>query len=217
MTRILASLLAGLAILVTRLVTGVQTRWLGCGPSPVQRIYFANHTSHGDFLLVWTVLPPALRARTRPVAAADYWLKGPLRGFIAREVFRSVLIDRERKSDSGDPLAIMGAALGDGASLILFPEGTRNATEAPLLPFKSGIYRLARDWPGIELVPVWLANQNRVLPKGEILPVPLLCSITFGAPLTLAPNEAKRDFLDRARAALLDLAPAAPQAIESRS
>lgn len=217
MTRILASFLAGVTILFTRLVTAVQTHWAGCGPEPVQRIYFANHASHGDFVLIWTVLPPALRRRTRPVAAADYWLKDRVRGFVATEVFHSVLIDRERKPGSGNPLEIMGEPLGDGDSLIFFPEGTRNVTDAPLLPFKSGIFHLAREWPDVELVPVWLANQNRVLPKGEVLPVPLLCSVTFGAPLKLQPAESKSDFLARARTAVLDLAPAAPQDPETQS
>ena len=207
MTRTLAALVANATILFTRLVTGVQARWVGCGPVPVQRIYYANHASHGDFVLIWTVLPPTLRQKTRPVAGADYWLKGGLRRFIARNVFRSVLIDRERPRANGGPIAAMANALDDGASLIIFPEGTRNITDAPLLPFKSGIHHLASRRPEIELVPVWLANLNRVLPKGEVVPIPLLCSVTFGAPLKLEPDETRAAFLARAEASLSALAP----------
>ena len=209
MTQLLAALFTMAIILFTRLVTAVQAHWRGCGPQPVQRIYYANHASHGDFVLVWTVLPPALRIKTRPVAGADYWLKTPLHRFIALKVFRAVLIDRQPPSRGSDPLAPMTEAIDDGASLILFPEGTRNSTDAPLLPFKGGIYHLARKRADVELVPVWLANLNRVLPKGEIVPVPLLCTITFGPPLKLEAGEAKADFLDRARDALLSLAPCA--------
>ncbi len=209
MTQLLAALFTSAIILFTRLVTAAQAHWLGCGPEPVQRIYYANHASHGDFVLVWTVLPPALRRKTRPVAGADYWLKTPLHRLIAEKIFRAVLIDRQQPLRGCDPLAPMTEAIDDGASLILFPEGTRNTTDAPLLAFKGGIYHLARKRPDVELVPVWLANLNRVLPKGEIVPVPLLCAVTFGSPLKLEAGEIKADFLTRARDALLNLAPCA--------
>ena len=188
-----------------RVVTGVRGEWLGCLPEPRQRIYFANHVSHGDFVLIWTVLSPALRQVTRPVAGADYWEKTGLRRFIGKEVFRAVLIDRDAASRAADPVAQMTSALDGGASLILFPEGTRNTTDAPLLPFKSGLFHLARMRPEAELVPVWIDNLNRVMPKGEFLPVPLLCTVSFGTPLRLDIGEDKAAFLDRARGALLAL------------
>lgn len=206
MTAFLASLFAKAVILLTRLVTAVQARWQGCGPEAVQRIYYANHASHGDFVLIWTVLPPALRRRTRPVAGADYWLKSRLHRFVASRVFRAVFVDRAPAPGRRDPLAPMVGAIDEGASLILFPEGTRNTSESPLLPFKSGLYHLARRRPAVELIPVWIANLNRVLPKGEIIPLPLLCSATFGPPLRLAADEGKMAFLERAHAALRALA-----------
>ena len=190
-----------------RLVTGVRGNWRGCAPDPRPRVYFANHRSHGDFVLIWTVLPAPLRRLTRPVAGADYWLKGRLRQFIGERVFRAVLIDRDPASRDADPIAIMAAALDQNSSLILFPEGTRNTSEEPLLPFKSGLYHLARARPDVELVPVWIENLNRVMPKGEFVPIPLLCTVTFGAPLALGAGEDKAAFLDRSRDALLALAP----------
>lgn len=207
MLRLLVALVTNSIILFTRLVTAVQARWIGCEPTQTQRIYFANHASHGDFVLIWTVLPPPLRRRTRPVAGSDYWLIGAVRKFIATAVFRSVLINRQPGRGQDDPIGQMSAVLEEGHSLILFPEGTRNATDAPLLPFKSGIFRLASARPDIELVPVWLANLNRVLPKGQFVPVPLLCTVTFGAPMKLGADEPREAFLARARAALLALAP----------
>jgi 1-acyl-sn-glycerol-3-phosphate acyltransferase len=201
--------LAGAAVMAfARLVTGVRAEWRGAPPQPTQRIYYANHASHGDFVLIWTVLPPALRSLTRPVAGTDYWMKGALRRFIGTSVFNAVLIERERENRTQDPIAVMTAALDEGSSLILFPEGTRNTTDAPLLAFKSGLYHLASARPHVELVPVWIDNISRVMPKGEMLPIPLLCSVTFGVALHLVEGEPRESFLERARNALLALRPA---------
>ena len=189
-----------------RLVTGVRGEWRGAAPDPRRRIYFANHRSHADFVLIWTVLPAPLRRLTRPVAGADYWLKNALRRFMGQRVFRAVLIDRNPATRDADPIAAMAAALDQGSSLILFPEGTRNTSDEPLLPFKSGLYHLARARPDVELVPVWIANLNRVMPKGEIVPIPLLCTVTIGAPTKVRDDEDKRAFLDRSANALLALA-----------
>jgi len=209
MTRLFAGFIANVIALTTRLVTAVQARWIGCGPEPVRRVYFANHASHGDFVLIWTLLPDGLREATRPVAGADYWLKGRLRRFIGRHVFNAVFVDRTRTNKDGNPIETMSAALNEGASLIIFPEGTRNTTAERLLPFKSGLFHLARQNREVEFVPVWIANLNRVLPKGEVLPIPLLCSVSFGPPLKLGEDEDKAEFLERAREALLGLAPKA--------
>lgn len=201
-----AALATGKAItLFARFVTAPRALWQGIEPTYAQRVYFANHSSNGDFVLIWTVLPAALRARTRPVAALDYWLTSPLRAFIGREVFNAVLIDRRPEARTEDPVAQMAAALDEGSSLIIFPEGGRNSGDMPLLPFKSGLYHLARMRPNVDLVPVWINNLNHVMPKGKVVPVPLICTLTFGAALRLDPNEDKEAFLSRASAALLAL------------
>lgn len=206
--RVFAARVTGLAISTfARFMTAPRAIWQGIEPVPHQRIYFANHSSNGDFVLLWTALPTPLRRRTRPVAALDYWLTSPLRAFIGREVFNAVLIDRRPEARTDDPVAQMVAALDQGSSLILFPEGQRNSSEATLLPFKSGLYHLAKARPGVDLVPVWIANLNRVMPKGEVIPVPLICTLTFGAPLHLVEAEAKDAFLARATQALLALRP----------
>lgn len=199
--RMVAWLLCGFA----RLLTGVRAIWRS-PPEAGQRIYYGNHRSHGDFVLIWSSLPSRLRESTRPVAGADYWLASRLRRYIGGEVFRSVLIDRTGHKGVANPIDQMSEALMQGDSLIIFPEGTRNLGDG-LLPFKSGIYHLARANPGVELLPVWLENLGRVMPKGALIPVPLLCSVTFGSPLQPAPDESKEDFLARARDALLALAP----------
>ena len=199
---VVATLITSMA----RTVTGARSLWLGCAPVPVQRIYFANHSSHGDFVLLWASLPQNLRKFTRPVAGSDYWNKSALRRYIINRVFNGVLIDRERKDPVDNPLQPMLNALESGDSLIIFPEGTRNLEDG-LLPFKSGLYHLAKSYPQAELVPVWIANLNRVMPKGRVLPLPLLCTTSFGAPLQLEEDEDKAAFLARTRDALLALAP----------
>jgi 1-acyl-sn-glycerol-3-phosphate acyltransferase len=204
---LLAAAAARAIVALVHLLTGVRAEWRGCEPAATQRIYFVNHSSHADFALLWTALPSPARRRLRPVAAADYWLRGPLRRFVIESVFRGVLIDRRRSDDRRDPLEIMSEALDAGDSLLLFPEGTRNTTNAPLLDFKRGIYKLAIARPHIELVPAWIDNVGRMLPKGEWLPVPLLCTVRFGEPLTVRLDEAEHAFLARARNALLALAP----------
>jgi 1-acyl-sn-glycerol-3-phosphate acyltransferase len=195
-----------------RLITGVRVEWRGCAPDPRPRVYFANHRSHADFVVFWTALPRSLRRITRPVAGADYWLNGRLRTFLGQRVCRAVLIDRNPATRAEDPVAVMAAALDERCSLIVFPEGTRNVTDEPLLPFRSGLYHLAAARPRVELVPVWIENLDRVMPKGEVVPIPLLCTVTVGTPMSLDRGEDKRAFLTRSREALLSLAPRAGDA-----
>jgi len=189
---------------VVKLLVGAYARWIGTAPAPKQRIYFANHTSHIDTLAIWSSLPRALRGRTRPIAARDYWGKG-LRKYIATRGFGAVLIDRAREDATVDPLEPMRASLREGDSLIIFPEGTRGAAALPAR-FRSGLYRLASEFPAVELVPVYLDNLHRSLPKGALLPVPMVCTVRFGTPLALGAGEAKEVFLERARAAVIALA-----------
>ncbi|HRH74478.1 MAG TPA: lysophospholipid acyltransferase family protein [Zoogloea sp.] len=202
--RLLASALCGFA----RALTGVRALWLGSEPDARPRVYFANHRSHGDFVLIWASLPPPLRRRTRPVAGADYWLTTPLRRFLINRVFRGVCIDRRPGRSGPNPVEQMGEALTARESLILFPEGTRNMGDG-LLPFKSGLHHLAKAHPEVELIPVWIENLGRVMPKGSLIPVPLLCTLSFGPPLAPIDGESRDAFLARARTALLDLAPPA--------
>lgn len=211
MQRALGSLAGKGLVLLTRLGTAVRANWNGTAPVAARRIYFANHRSHADSALIWAVLPPALRARTRPVAAADYWQASAARRFIIHDVFNGVLVERcpvhASKTSAATACDAMEAALAVGDSLILFPEGTRNTTEHDLLPLKSGLYHLAREHQEVELIPTWIDNLNRVMPKGEIVPIPLLCSVSFGHALSRVSNETKESFLARASTALLATRP----------
>jgi len=207
----LAGMIAAMTAAAARLVSGVQVRWVDSEPDPRQAVYFANHSSHLDFVVLWSSLPAEVRALTRPVAAQDYWNTG-LRRALAVNVFRAVLVARHAGQSaahdvSADPLLAiehMLEAMGDTGSLILFPEGTRGAGEE-VAAFKSGLYYLCRQRPGLRLIPAYLHNLNRILPKGEFLPVPFISKLTFGPALALAAGEDKRAFLARAREAVCSL------------
>ncbi len=192
-------------ILLARLVSGVSIRWVGCRPDgDCQRVYIANHTSHLDGIVIWAALPPKVRAKTRLVAAQDYWLGGPVRRFLALRVLNVILVDRENVSKRNNPLYRMLEEMGDKYSIIIFPEGGRS-TSGIIGEFKSGVFYLVKKKPELELIPVYLDNMNRILPKGVLLPAPLLSRAFFGAPIWYERNESKEVFLERARNSVLSL------------
>lgn len=193
----------GLALL-GRFLSGVSVSWEGCQPDTCQRVYYANHTSHLDPLAIWSALPHFVRNVTRPVAAKDYWEKGIIRPYIAQRCFNALLLERKEVKVHHSPINYMLSEMGDKYSIILFPEGTRgNGVE--IAEFKSGIYHLCKKRPELELVPIYLDNMNRILPRGRVLPVPMLSRLIFGPPLWLEQGEPKNQFLSRARQAILDL------------
>ncbi len=200
-----ADLMGLLLAFIARLITGAQGHWKGCPPKAEQRIYFANHQSHLDWVLIWAALPRELRSVTRPIAAKDYWTSTPFKQWLTSEVFHAVYVNRQRTDDQ-DPLEPLVEALKSGDSLVIFPEGTRSNKGEPQ-PFKSGLYHLAEQFPNVQLIPAWIDNVQRVMPKGEVVPVPILCTVTFGTPMQLEQGEDKRGFLARARDAVLAARP----------
>ena len=186
---------------VARFLSGASVRWVDSQPDTCQRVYFANHTSHLDALVIWSALPPEVRAITRPVAAKDYWTAGRIRRYLATKVFNALLIDRTEIKVHQSPVDVMIREIGSQYSLIVFPEGGRGSG-SEIGEFKSGLYYLCKKRPDLELVPVHIDNMNRILPRGEFLPVPLLTCISFGPPMWLEAGEPKADFLRRAREAV---------------
>jgi 1-acyl-sn-glycerol-3-phosphate acyltransferase len=189
---------------IARILAGGNVRRVGFTPDDRQRIYFVNHSSHLDFVLVWSALPPRLRSMTRPVAAKDYWDKPGLRRYLGVKVFNAVLVERNPTAGSQNPIDVLLDGLGEKHSLIIFPEGTRG-DGTTIAPFKSGLYRLGKARPDVDLIPSYINNVNRVLPKGEFVPVPMLASVSFGEPMHVGEDEDKNAFLDRARNAILEL------------
>jgi 1-acyl-sn-glycerol-3-phosphate acyltransferase len=203
MPTMLAKLMSLFLLGLIRVLTGSQARWHGCPPKAEQRIYFANHQSHADLVMIWAALPKELRAVTRAIAARDYWTKTPFKQWLTTAVFNVIYVSRDRTADE-DPLEPLLEALANGDSIILFPEGTRGHAEEPQ-PFKAGLYNLACKFPQAVLIPAWINNVQHVLPKGEVIPVPVLCSVTFGAPIQVQEGEECKAFLTRARQSVIAL------------
>ena len=190
--------------------SGAAIEWR-CDPDgDAPRVYFANHASHLDFVAIWSALPRRARRNVRPVAGRDYWERNRARRFLADRVFHAVLIDRGGAASGHGAaaarasLARMAGELAGRHSLIVFPEGTRSR-DGEIGAFKSGLFHLSRLCPEADLIPVYVDNLHRVLPKGEFLPVPLLSRVVFGPPLRARAAEDKQAFLSRARGALLHL------------
>ena len=202
-------------LLVARLFTRVTARRPPGEPRDELTLYYANHSSHGDFVLLWATLPPHLRRQTRPVAGRDYWLVSPLRRFVGEKVFCAVMIRRDASQPGPSPVDQIVEALNQGSSLIFFPEGTRNTGDEVLLPFRSGLFHVAQACPRVRFVPAWIDGIREVLPKGAYLPVPRKCTVTYGDAVRLRPGEEKDDFIARARQALLDLRPQARDSTSS--
>jgi 1-acyl-sn-glycerol-3-phosphate acyltransferase len=190
--------------LIARVLSGASVRWVDCQPDTCQRVYFANHTSHLDAIVLWSTLPQDVRAKTRPVGAKEYWTAGPIRRYMSTKVFNAILIDRREIKVHQSPVDLMIREIGQESSLIMFPEGGRSSG-VEIGEFKSGLYYLCKKRPDLELIPVHIDNMNRILPRGQVLPVPLLTCITFGPPIWLEAGEPKNDFLRRARQAVVQL------------
>ena len=192
-------------IVLARIVSGATVLWYESQPDDsCQRVYFANHTSHLDALVIWAALPTAMREKTRMVAAQDYWAAGPIRRYISRSLLKAVLIERENVSFKNTPVKVMADEMRNEYSLILFPEGGRSQ-DGTLGEFKSGLYYLCKRRPDLELIPIYLNNLNSILPRGKTLPVPMLSRVIFGPPMWLEMDERKESFLNRARNAVLKL------------
>ena len=197
-------LLCDLVAWLARLISGATPRLIGWEPSERCTVYFANHGSHLDAVVIWAMLAPKLRRRTHPVAARDYWQKSRSRRWLAHHVFSAILIDRHGVHSIAESLKTLWQALDKGDSLIIFPEGTRG-DGLTVGRFKPGLHNLAEHRPDVDMVPVYLQNLNRILPKGEILPVPFLGSVSFGGVIHLQEGESREEFLKRARNALIAL------------
>jgi 1-acyl-sn-glycerol-3-phosphate acyltransferase len=194
--------MAGVIAGAVRFMASVNPSWKGAPREDCQTVFLANHTSHLDFVVLWASLPPHLRATTRPVAAQDYWSSG-IRKWLAVDIFNAILVPRHRDAApdaqrAAQTIDAIAQSMGDAYSIIIFPEGTRGDGET-VAPFKSGLYYLCRRIPGLQLVPVYMENLNRILPKGEFLPVPFISRVTFGLATAYEPGETKAAFLDRMR------------------
>lgn len=151
-----------------------------CGPF----ILVANHSSHLDTISLLSLFPLNRLRRVRPVAAADYFERNVFVSFMTRTLFNILPIARKNITPENNPLRRMREAIEAGDSIIIFPEGTRGSG-SEMGEFRSGVAHLIAKVPGVPIVPAYLVNMGRSLPKGEFIPVPFFCEIRIGAPRLL--------------------------------
>jgi len=164
------------------LFLGVRVRGRENLPRRDPFVLIANHASHLDTVTLLSLFPLRRLRRIRPVAAADYFERSRLRSALTKSLFHILPIARSREEGAPDPRERMLAALGSGQSLILFPEGTRTK-DGTMGRFRSGIAHLAMHAPDVPIVPAFLVNLGRSLPKGALIPVPMFAEVRVGAPL----------------------------------
>ena len=163
---------------------GLRVRGAEHLPSADPFILLANHNSHLDTVSLLSLFPFSRLRRLRPVAAADYFERNRWVSLFTRTLFNILPIERKQITSENNPLRVMQDALSAGDSLILFPEGTRAAGEG-VGHFQAGIAHLLLRAPGVPVVPAYLVNMGRSLPKGTFIPVPFFCEIRLGPPRVL--------------------------------
>jgi 1-acyl-sn-glycerol-3-phosphate acyltransferase len=142
----------------------------------------ANHSSHLDTLALLSLFPLGRLRRIHPVAAADYFERNKVISLITRTACNILPIARRDITPENDPIPRIVECLRAGKSIILFPEGTRG-TGTDIAPFRSGVARVLEHVPHVPVVPAYLVNMGRSLPKGEFIPVPFFCEVRLGMPL----------------------------------
>jgi len=151
---------------------------------PQPFVLIANHSSHLDTISLLSLFPLSRLRRIRPVAAADYFERNRFVSLFTKTLFNILPIARKNITTENNPLRRMRDALESGDSLLIFPEGTRGSGEQ-MGEFRSGVAHLIEKVPGVPVVPAYLVNMGRSLPKGEFIPVPFFCEIRIGAPREL--------------------------------
>lgn len=175
-------------------VLGLNIRHKEKLPRQGPAIIVANHNSHLDTMVLMTILPRHLLSITRPVAAADYFLRNKYFAWFALKVVGILPIRRKRENRHDNPLKPVHESLRKGNILIFFPEGSRGEPERRT-NFKGGIAKLSSEHPDIPIVPIVMHGLGKALPKGEGLLVPFFCDVFIGDALYWSGD--KNSFMDR--------------------
>lgn len=138
-------------------------------------IYIFNHTSFLDAAIIPLAIPQQVR-----VLGKKELSKIPFFGWVVGKV--AIWVDRTDSESRRKSIDQLVTFLKQGISAVVAPEGTRNASEAVLLPFKSGAFRLAEE-TGIPILPIAVIGANKVMKKGSLLISPGKVKIYFSKPI----------------------------------
>lgn len=184
------------------LFIGIRVRGYENLPSSDPFILVANHSSHLDTISLLNLFPLMRLRKIRPVAAADYFEKNAWISWISKTFFNILPIARKNITQENNPVDQMKACIESGQSLIIFPEGTRNP-DGEMGVFHSGLAHLLGKVGAVQVIPAYLVNMGRSLPKGEFIPVPFFCEIRLGKPLILRGN--RKEIMSSLETAIRDL------------
>lgn len=195
-------MMKSLLLWLTRICCGIIVRReIPRLPEKEGCVFFANHTTHFDLLVILSALPKPVRKNLRPVAAKEYWLKTALRRWLALRVLNIIPIDRQNPSRTRSCFQEIHDTLEQGNPVLIFPEGGRQSPESGG-NLKGGIFLIAEQRPETRFYPVRLSGFHRVLPKGEWLPAPNMGIVSFREPIVRQPEEPRAAFMERCRRAL---------------
>jgi len=147
-----------------------------------QFILIANHNSHMDTMAIMSAIPSRYIHKVHPIAARDFFGGSLFKKILMRYLVNATLIQRDRDDPNNDPIDSMDKMLKKTRSLILFPEGSRGVPGV-MAKFKKGLGYLIQRNPEINVIPVYLDNVYKTLPRGKNLILPYNCSIKFGDPI----------------------------------
>lgn len=167
-------------------------------------VVIANHSSHLDAPLIIGSLPRRLTNTLATGAAADYFFDKFFKGLATSLFFNAFPVDRKGMREKKNR-GMAGALLGDGMSILLFPEGTRSRTGG-MGRFTPGAAALSisRDAP---VLPIALVGAHAAMPTTASVPVngrPHV-HVVFGRAQTAAPGEVAHKFADRLRRYVIEL------------
>jgi 1-acyl-sn-glycerol-3-phosphate acyltransferase len=175
---------------------------LGTGPY----VFAANHSSHADTMVIVTTLPGRLRRRAVVAAAADYFFPNRVTATLTAVFVGAIPVERDRVSRR--TLDLCHRLLGEGWSLVVYPEGGRSP-DGEIHEFRPGAAWMARR-AAVPVVPVHIAGTDDVLPKGRALPRRAPVRVAYGEPLAIADGEDARAFGRRIEQAVRALGVSSP-------
>jgi len=159
------------------LTTGVRVDVRGTLP-PVgtSYVFASNHQSIYDVPVIFATLPHQLRIIAKASLGSFPFLGWHLR------LSGHLLVDREHPGAT--VFKKMQRMISQGASLILFPEGTRS-DDGRVGRFKGGVFLLAIE-SGLPIVPISVSGSRNVMRKGRLMTCPGDVTLTVHDPISTA-------------------------------